>query len=134
MRKKIYILLSILILSGCTTSIKKIVENPQKYHKKSVKVKGKVVNSLLLDDIMMFTIKDHSGELIDVVTKSFLPVKGDIVKVRGQVVNNYKYSRRKLLVIKEKEMRTVAKFDTAYNEGEDEKYKYRYINKRLINK
>lgn len=115
---------------SCTTAIKKITYEPEKYDKKKIIVKGIVVNSLYLDDMKLFTVRDMSGERIDVVTKSFLPVVGDIVKVKGKVYKNYKYHKRKMLVIVEKNSAYVRKFDTAYD-PEYEKTQYQYLNKKM---
>ena len=62
-------------------------------------VRGKVINTLRLEDLSFFTIKNHGK--INVTTISFLPVKDDYVRVRGVVDDKFYYQRDTILVIKE---------------------------------
>ncbi len=92
-----------ILLSSCKTSIKSIIENPEKYHGKNVKVKGMIRSSMQLNDIKVFTIKDFSGEHITVITQNRIPVFEDNITVKGHVITNFSYHNRdEIIVIKEK--------------------------------
>jgi hypothetical protein len=99
----VYLIL-ILLLQGCATPIKKIYRSPEKYHNKDVKVKGRVISSLQLIDLLSFTIKDRTGKIM-IVTKNLLPLKNDKVKVHGQVDRNFKYKEQNTIVIVEKKLK-----------------------------
>ena len=87
------------ILSSCCTPIAAITQHPERYRGKTVVVRGKVINTLRLEDLSFFTIKNHGK--INVTTISFLPVKDDYVRVRGVVDDKFYYQRDTILVIKE---------------------------------
>ncbi|MCQ2975358.1 MAG: hypothetical protein MJ211_11190 [Bacteroidales bacterium] len=89
-----------LIFTGCCMPISHIVNNPAKYRGKTVAVKGRVINTLRLEDLSFFTIKNN-GSKINVVTTNFLPVKDDFVRVKGAVDDKFYYQRDTILVIKE---------------------------------
>ena len=91
-----YIVLIILacVLSSCCTPIAAITQHPERYRGKTVVVRGRVINTLRLEDLSFFTIKNH-GKI------SFLPVKDDYVRVRGVVDDKFYYQRDTILVIKE---------------------------------
>jgi hypothetical protein len=94
----------ILIIQGCATPIKKIYQSPEKYHNKNVKVKGRVISSLQLIDLLSFTIKDRTGKIM-IVTKNLLPLKNDKVKVQGLVDRNFQYKEQNMIVIMEEKLK-----------------------------
>ena len=93
------IILIACVLSSCCTPIALITDHPERYRGKTVIVKGRVINTLRLEDLSFFTIKNHGK--INVTTISFLPVKDDYVRVRGIVDDKFYYQRDTILVIKE---------------------------------
>jgi hypothetical protein len=95
------LILLFIALPSCVTSIKKINKNPQKYNNKSVKIEGKVINSLELEGFRGFWVKDKTGK-IAVLTESFLPVHGDKIKIKGKVKTNFTFQRVTMTVIVEK--------------------------------
>lgn len=96
----ILLCIALLINTACTTPVGLITKYPEKYNKKKVKVKGKVVSSIQLEDLSIFAIRDNTGT-ISIITTGYLPVKDDYIKTRGTVINNFKYSKEKMVVIKE---------------------------------
>ena len=98
--KTIIAILVISSLQACTTPIGLITAHPDYWNSRSVVVKGKVISTMRLEDLSIFTIK-QSGQRISIVTNDFLPVINDIVKVKGKVDNKFYYQRDTLLVIKE---------------------------------
>lgn len=88
------------VMTACTTPINVISQHPAFFDGRKVRVKGKVINTLHLDDLSFFTIKSGSNK-INIITNDFLPVLGDNVKVRGTVISNFYYQRDTILVIKE---------------------------------
>ena len=103
MRLTLYfaILLSIIaVLACCTTPIGLINAHPEFWNDKNVTIKGKVISTMRLEDLSIFTIK-QSGQRISVVTNDFLPVINDQVKVKGKVNTKFYYQRDTLLVVKE---------------------------------
>lgn len=117
------ILLSFLLFS-CTTPIRSIVNHPDRYHGKRVRVKGKVISSIQLDDLSMFTIKGYRY-FVNVTTDSYLPVVNDKVKVRGKVDSKFYYQRDTILIIKEIiSKRRIKKLNDNFD--------YKYINKKML--
>ena len=90
----------LVVMSACTTPIRIIEQHPGFFHGRKVTVKGKVINTLHLDDLSFFTIKS-GGSKINVTTNDFLPVLGDNVKVRGTVDALFYYQRDTILVVHE---------------------------------
>lgn len=90
----------LVVMSACTTPIRVIEQHPGFFHGKKVTVKGKVINTLHLDDLSFFTVKS-GGNKINVTTNDFLPVVGDNVKVHGKVDAHFYYQRDTILVIHE---------------------------------
>jgi uncharacterized protein YdeI (BOF family) len=90
----------LVVMSACTTPIRVIEQHPGFFHGKKVTVKGKVINTLHLEDLSFFTVKS-GGSKINVTTNDFLPVVGDNVKVHGKVDANFYYQRDTILVIHE---------------------------------
>jgi len=102
--KKIYtigfLIVALIFGAACTTPVQTVVNRPWRYHGKNVKVRGKVVNTLHLEDLSFFTIRGGQSR-INVVTDDFLPVLGDNVKVKGKVDMAFYYQRDTMLVIHE---------------------------------
>lgn len=91
---------SLLCTYSCTTPLQAVATHPAYFNGKTVIVKGKVVNTLHLDDLSFFTIKGGQHK-VNVVTNDFLPVVGDIVKVKGTVIAKFYYQRDTIAVVKE---------------------------------
>lgn len=98
--KTLIITLISVVIYGCCTPIALIEKNPEQYYDKEVKVRGKVINTIRLEDLSFFTIKDK-GARINVVTENFLPVINDIVVVKGLVDDKFYYQRDTMIVIHE---------------------------------
>ncbi len=98
----IILLITIFTLTCCSTSIRRILKHPAKFHGKTVRVKGTVVSSLELEGLRAFSVRSGRNT-ITIVTKAYvLPVLGDKVKIKGKVDAKFKYQRSKITVIKEK--------------------------------
>ncbi len=114
----VFLMLAAVLPLSCTTPIQSIVAHPDSYNGRNVKVKGKVINTLHLDDLSFFTVKGGSKKL-NVITNDFLPVVGDNVKVKGKVLSKFYYQRDTMLVIREsvcpKERRGITIFNKAVN-------------------
>lgn len=89
------------LLGACCTPIAVIENNPQFFDGKNVVVKGKVCNTLRLEDLSFFTLKSYNNYQ-NVVTENFLPVIGDNIKVRGTVQAKFYYQRDSICVVHEK--------------------------------
>lgn len=87
------------VLGACCTPIASITKHPEDYRGKTVIVKGRVINTLRLEDLSFFTIKNHGK--INITTTSFLPVKDDYVRVKGIVDDKFYYQRDTILIIRE---------------------------------
>lgn len=121
MRKIYHIIILIVALAlpmACTTPVQTIVNHPWRYDGKKVKVKGKVINTLHLEDLSFFTLKGGQSK-VNVITNDFLPVVGDNVKVKGRVISKFYYQRDTILVIREsvipKEKRNSSQFNNSVN-------------------
>lgn len=90
----------LLILSACTIPVATVAKHGEWYDGKQVKVKGKVVNTLHLEDLNFFVIK-KGGNYLNVKTNDFLPAINDNVKVKGKVINKFYYQRDTILIIEE---------------------------------
>ncbi|MCR5455486.1 MAG: hypothetical protein K6F33_10920 [Bacteroidales bacterium] len=104
MKTILYIIATIAVLTlptACTTPINVITQHPDFFDGRKVTVKGKVINTLHLDDLSFFVIKSNGNNKINVITNDFLPVVGDNVKVHGRVISNFYYQRDTILVINE---------------------------------
>lgn len=97
--KIIAIIFTTCLLSACCTPIASITKHPEDYRGKTVIVKGRVINTLRLEDLSFFTIKNHGK--INITTTSFLPVKDDYVRVKGIVDDKFYYQRDTILIIRE---------------------------------
>jgi len=87
--------------TACNTKIKKILNDPEKYHQKKVKVKGKVVGSVDFGYVRSFSIKDKTG-IITIITREPIPYTGELYIVKGTVNMNFVLMKRKMLIIDEK--------------------------------
>ena len=87
------------LISACSTPIAAITKHPEDYRGKTVIVKGRVINTLRLEDLSFFTIKNHGK--INVTTTSFLPVINDYVRVKGVVDDKFYYQRDTILIVRE---------------------------------
>lgn len=94
------VFLSLTILS-CSTKVKKIMTNIEKYDGKEVTIKGTVENPTNLSLTKFFFIDDKSGEKIRVVTKNALPKEGETKKINGKVVQRFKIGTFQWVVLKE---------------------------------
>ena len=100
----LYIIVVVALLTlptACTTPVHVITQHPAFFDGKKVTVKGKVINTLHLEDLSFFVIKSNGNHKINVITNDFLPVVGDNVKVHGKVIANFYYQRDTILVISE---------------------------------
>jgi uncharacterized protein YceK len=80
----IILVLSLLLLAGCTTPIKEIKANPDKYMGEKVSVKGTVSNTIKLGSLSGFTLDDGSDKIT--VSSDTLPKEGATVTVDGVVM------------------------------------------------
>lgn len=92
--------LVLVVVAACTTPIRVITEHPSFFNGRKVTVKGRVINTLHLDDLSFFTIKS-GGNKLNIITNDFLPVVGDNVKVHGSVISKFYYQRDTILVVRE---------------------------------
>ena len=90
----------LVVVAACTTPIRVITEHPSFFNGRKVTVKGRVINTLHLDDLSFFTIKS-GGNKLNIITNDFLPVVGDNVKVHGSVISKFYYQRDTILVVRE---------------------------------
>ncbi len=96
--KAIIILLACLVLlTGCTTSIEDIKENPDEFMGETVTVRGEVSNVIKIGKLSGFTLTDIEGDKISVSSEE-LPKEGDTVSVKGVVmkevlVGNYIHAK-----------------------------------------
>ncbi|MBQ5403189.1 MAG: hypothetical protein IIU11_02305 [Bacteroidales bacterium] len=98
--KIVLLILALLNTLSCTVPLNKIANNGSSFDGKKVTVKGKVINTLHLDDLNFFVLKKGSDK-VNVITNDFLPVVNDNVKVKGKVISKFYYQRDTILVIKE---------------------------------
>lgn len=78
------LMVSLLLLAGCATPVKKITENPDDYMGKKVLIKGEVIAPIDFGKMQGFTLKDEETSIM--VSSEKVPDHGDIVNVRGTVV------------------------------------------------
>ncbi len=100
LRQILLLVIMSVVLCSCTTPIAVIVDHPAKFKDKEVKIKGRVVSAIKLEDLSFFILKQN-GRRINVVTNDFLPVVNDWVSVKGVVDNKFYYQRDTMLVVKE---------------------------------
>ena len=82
--------------------IKTIVENPRDYEGKGLAISGKVVNRASLSFLKYFTLRDKTGEII-VITSKTLPTIGSTVRIKGKVVEAFTIGNEQLLVFIEED-------------------------------
>ena len=78
-------IVSLLLLTGCTTSISEI-KNPE-YVGKTVSVKGTAENSIKIGKLSGYTLVDSNGDKIGVSTTN-LPSEGEKVTVKGTLMKD----------------------------------------------
>ncbi|MBQ9214848.1 MAG: hypothetical protein IJ150_13065 [Bacteroidales bacterium] len=102
MKKHFFILtiLACLLVFGCATPIGTITKHGERFNGKNVVVKGKVINTLHLEDLNYFVLKKKKN-YINIITNDFLPAVNDNVKVKGKVISKFYYQRDTILVVKE---------------------------------
>jgi len=100
--KYFFLLIALFFFYSCFTPIKSIVNNPERYDLKKVKIRGNVVSSIELDDLNIFYLK-NGKHTIAVVTEGYLPLKNEFIIVKGQVYSDFQYhSKYKMQVIYER--------------------------------
>ncbi len=101
MKTKVIIILSFLLICGCSrkVSIGEILENPREYADKEVVIEGEVVDRFSLILVSYFTVDDGTGS-IRVITDRPLPNKGNIISVEGTVIY-YSFADKSIFAIKE---------------------------------
>ena len=82
-------------------SIKDIIENPEKYSNKEVKIKGIVVKSASLLKQSGYIIKDKSGEIFVVVSGKMPPKINDTITIIGKVIIVGNVNNKNLVFFKE---------------------------------
>jgi hypothetical protein len=82
--------------------IKTIVENPRDYEGKGLAISGKVEDRVSLVFLKYFKLRDKSGEII-VVTSRTLPALGSTVRIKGEVVEAFTIDNEQLLVFIEED-------------------------------
>jgi len=114
----------IIVLSGCYTSIRTITKHPDYYNLKKVKIRGRVVSSIELDDLNIFYLQNKK-HTISVVTEGYLPLNNEFIIVRGRVYSNFKYhSKWKMQVIYEQiKIKNIRSKDA----------EYKYLNEKYFN-
>jgi hypothetical protein len=86
-RKGLFILaMSAVLLTGCgSVKIGRILNDPTRYHNKSVSVEGTVTGAAGAMGIGAYQVEDGTGKIYVVSTGSGVPRKGARVKVNGLV-------------------------------------------------
>jgi hypothetical protein len=87
MKIKLHILiapLAMLVLSGCDTNIGRINMDPSRYHNRTVRVSGRVVNSVGALGTGGYQIEDGTGKIY-VISGTGVPARGSRVTVTGRV-------------------------------------------------
>ncbi len=97
----VFIMLVSFMLSSCSTKIKSIYTNIEKYDGKEVTIKGKVENTTDILIIQYYYLDDNSGKKMRVVTDKELPKEGDVIKVTGIVNQRFKIGEYQWIVLKE---------------------------------
>jgi hypothetical protein len=83
------------------TSIKNIIENPDKYSDKEIKIKGMVVKSASLLMQSGYIIKDESGEIFVVVSGKMPPKLNDTIIIKGKSVVIGSVNDKNFVIFKE---------------------------------
>jgi uncharacterized protein YdeI (BOF family) len=85
---------------GRTDKISDILSSPSKYRDKTVKVEGKVIESLIAFEIGYFILSDDTGSITVIPSKTF-PKKGETVTIKGKVNTAFVIDDKSLTVIVE---------------------------------
>ncbi len=80
--------------------ISDILTSPSKYNGKSIKIKGKVIESVIAFGVGYFAISDGTAAIAVIPAKTF-PKVGEEVTIRGQVKNAFVIGDKSLTVIVE---------------------------------
>ncbi len=130
---KYVVLLSFILflLVGCNASIRRLNKKIPRKDGKTVRIKGKVINSLQLNDLNLFTIKRRK-QTINVVTPNYLPIRGEKIRVTGVVNNEFKYSRYPVMVvvIEDSIVHRSTPDSTYFVQQESRHFKFIYYNKK----
>ena len=81
----ILIVLSLLFVVGCTTSIDEV--KSEDYIGKTVSVKGEVTNTIKFGELSGYTLEDDTGVSIGISTKE-LPKEGETITVTGTLMKD----------------------------------------------
>jgi hypothetical protein len=83
-----------LLLTGCgTTRIGRILDEPNRYHNRTVRVDGKVDRSFGAVIAGVYQVDDGSGKIY-VISNRPVPRKGAEVSVKGRVMNGVTFGSR----------------------------------------
>ena len=97
MRTKPVLFLTIvggLLLSGCgSVKIGRINADPTRFHNKTVRVDGRVTNSVGAFVVGAYQVEDDTGKIY-VVSNTGAPAKGSQVHVKGTVKNGITFGNR----------------------------------------
>ncbi|MGE5570374.1 MAG: hypothetical protein ACM3S5_15160 [Rhodospirillales bacterium] len=81
------VLLATLLLSGCgVTRVGRILDEPHRFHNRTVRVEGKVNRSYGAVLAGVYQVDDGSGSIY-VISNRGVPRTGASVKVKGRVMN-----------------------------------------------
>ncbi len=126
MKSYILIITIILFATSCymPVSIRRVAKHADKLDGRKVRVKGKVISSVKLEDLSIFYVASKNGKHnIAVVTKGSFPYKNDYTVVRGRVKNDFTHhGKYKMPVIYETAEIKEFKFKKRYK-----KTKYKYL-------
>lgn len=100
-RRIALIIFATMLMFSCSTKVKTIMTNIEKYDGKEVTIKGIVENPTNLNITKFFFIDDDSGKKMRVVTKNALPKEGDKLKIKGKVVQRFKVGSFQWIILKE---------------------------------
>lgn len=77
------VVLCLVLLTGCTTSVKDINDSPEDYISESVKITGKAIAPIKFGSLEGFTLQGDDASIL--VHSGRLPEHGDSVTVVGDV-------------------------------------------------
>ena len=84
-----------------TTPIGEIKENPQRFSEGTVTVRGQVSNPKGLGSKSVFTLRDHSGEILVYCKDYMAPAAGETVRIQGTVCMPLRFNDYKIVYIKQ---------------------------------
>jgi len=82
--KIVFLLLVLVLISGCSMEIQKIKDNPDDYLGETVMLTGTVSNTIKLGALSGFTLNQKDAKII--VSSEVLPEEGSKVTVKGVVM------------------------------------------------